>query len=229
VGLVHIVPDRDAQDRLAALRADSQQRETRLRDQLRSERKRAERLRTGLMRTRAQNTALRGELADARASAAALRQQLERTRVTLRDDPPALGVRIAALDPFAGLVAVADNPTREPVRILDSEGRLWLGDREAPLDGGLRGLSIDPEEELDFFDLGLLPSEREPVAAGQLPMRGAVCVAYARDRGEASAFAREIWFEYRPAAGDVALLRDERFELWPDEPPCDLAAAAPPW
>ncbi len=68
------------------------------------------------------------------------------------------------------------------------------------------------------------------MANGEVALRGAVCIAYERDvDGDPGAWARELWFEYRPGQSSAAVLRREGWEVGPDEDACDLTATPRPW
>lgn len=218
------------EQQLRELRREGHQLEARRSRELSSARLQAQRLRAGLARSRALGASLRMELADARASASRLRQRAETAAEVLGSEPPPLGVRIAPSTPLDGLVAVADNVGRHPIRIAEAQGRLWIGDREAWVERGAGGLDVGPGEELDFFEFQLLEGEAGPVADGAVALRGALCVVYTRGLDSAATpWAREIWFEYRPRPGSAVVLDQDRWAPWQGEVACQLEVASLPW
>lgn len=215
---------------IAELRSEGQRVRARLGREVRTARLQAQRMRTGLAQARAQVSMLRVELADARAVERTLRRRVEDTSEALRSEPPALGLRIAPIDPLSGLVAIADNEGQQPIRIAESEGRLWIGDLEETLPPGASDLAVGPGEEVDLLDFPLLAWASGPVASGDVALRGALCLVYAREaEADPVEWAREVWFEYRPQSGGAALLHQDRWAPWPGEVACDLASAPRPW
>jgi len=210
-------------------RVQSHRRTLRLTKELRSARLRSQRLRTNLARERALGATLRHELADVRADVMRLQYRAEDVSEVLRNEPPPLGLRIAATEPLDALLAVADNAGSQAIRIAEAQGRLWLGARSDPVGLGPADLAVEPGEEVDFYEFPLPLGESLRVASGELALRGALCVVYSRDADAAAApWAREVWFEYRPDLGETAVLGEDRWAPWPGEVACDLESAPRP-
>ena len=227
--LLHSGREARLERQLAEQRLESQRRELRLAKELRSARLRSQRLRTHLARARALGASLRMELADARANMGKLQRSAATASEALRNEPPPLGLRIAATEPLEALLAVADNAGSQSIRIAEAQGRLWLGARPDPVGLGAADLAVEPGEEIDVYEFPLRIGESLQVASGDLALRGALCVVYSRasDAG-ALPWAREVWFEYRPELGETAVLGEDRWAPWPGEVACDLASASAP-
>jgi hypothetical protein len=214
---------------LAEQRLESHRRELRLTKELRSARLRSQRLRTTLARARALGASLRMELAAARADVLRLQSRAQTASETLRNEPPPLGLRIAATEPLEALLAVADNAGSQAIRIAEAQGRLWIGARPDPVGLGRADLAVEPGEEVDFYEFPLQLGESMRVASGALALRGALCVVYSRESDAAATpWAREVWFEYRPELGETAVLGEDRWAPWPGEVACDLESAPAP-
>ena len=110
---------------------------------------------------------------------------------------------------------MAENPGSTPLHVFESMGRLWIGDEEAPLELLPPDLDIEPGGSVDFFEFQLVDDEPLLVVSGEVGLRGA--------------WARELWFEYRPGQSSAAVLRREAWEVGPDEDACDLTATPRPW
>lgn len=227
--LLHSGREERLERQLAEQRLESQRRELRLTKELRAARLRSQRLRTQLVRTRALGASLRMELAGARADVLRLQRSAETASETLRNEPPALGLRIAATEPLEALLAVADNAGSQAIRIAEAQGRLWLGARPDPVGLGPADLAVEPGEEIDVYEFPLRIGESIRVASGDLALRGALCVVYSRaSDAAATPWAREVWFEYRPELGEAAVLGEDRWAPWPGEVACDLESALGP-
>lgn len=230
VGLRRADRSQELERELAELRLETAERVERLSHQLAATRARSMQLRATLQRTSAERMELERELAEARSRAAAMQGRLSQLSDMVRDEPPALSLRVEPGEPLAELVAVAENAGPHALRIVESSGRLWIGDLEEAVTGAPPDVAVGPGVAIDLFDLPLLADEPSRVANGSVPLRGAVCVAYERSLDAAAgAWAREVWFEYRPGLRTTAVIRQDRWRVAPDEVPCDLAAVDRPW
>jgi len=224
VGLVRVSRHDALEAELALLRREALRTELRLSHQLRSARAQSQRLRDGLERRAALAAALEGELAGVRIEAEALEARAARAADALRQEPPPLDLSLATDAEGGALRALAENAGQGEIYIVDSEARLWIGDREQPLAAGAGDLAVGPGEELDFLEFPLFD-----LAEGAADVRGVLCAVYERSLdGVSTAWAREIWFEVRPEVAGAAVVEQYRWSPAPEEAACDLSSASSP-
>lgn len=183
----------------------------------------AERLRTSLRDSEAEAARIARELFEASQRVTVLE--------TLADEPPALEIRISPADDLTRFVAWARNPGRRPVRIVATEGAVWLDGQPGAWGSSDALVTLSPDDDADFFEFSLLGSEPARVAQGRATFRGGLCLTYERSTsGSTSAWSTLHWFEYDPALGSVVLLDYQTLSLESDPATaCDLENATPPW
>ena len=233
IGFVRSADTRRAtelQRQLGDLELESRRAIDRLSKRLETTRVREQRLRVELMTREHENTSLAQELQLARASTEELQERVDGLVGSLREERPALEVRLEPTEPLERIVLVAENPGSTPVEIIEASGWLWLDDGAEDAGDRTETITLDPDTEADFFSYHLIGDEPRRVSGGESRLRAAVCLVYQRSvEDDSTAWVDEYWFEYAPPPRAPAVLRHISWPLVEDEAPCDLELDDTPW
>ncbi len=212
--------------RLATLERENEKAILKLYRQLTLARSDVQRLSRRVRRSEQQNRELVADLLKARSSAAELEDRMSSLADPVRDDPPAIAVRI---QPETGgrLVAVAENRGRDGLQIVESRGFLWLGGRSDEVPGSFGPLEIPPRTSADFFEYSLPAASPRLADGSENTIEGTLCLALERSASDGpGTWVEERRFDYRLASGTVAVLDHVSEAISPDTPACPTPVTA---